>query len=189
MTTRTVQTPIAKVIRERRSIKTGYLEEDVPKELVMELLEDAVWAPNHGLREPWRFVFVSGEEKDAFAEEMASTFPLDMRENRRNYFSDPKAFLIVLMKEDPRQKQWEENFGAVSCLIHNFQLLAWEKRLGVVWKTNPHIYDPKVREKIGAAPDEKIAGFLHLGFFDPAEPPKRRQPTPVSELVTDYQSK
>lgn len=129
------------------------------------ILDDAVWVPNHGLREPWRFIFISSEEKERFAEKLVQTFPREMQENRRHYFNQPSAYLIVIMPEDSRQKQREEDFGAVSCLIHNFQLLAWERKLGVVWKTNPHIYDPKVRKLLGVAAGEKIVGFLILAFL------------------------
>ncbi|BAB04022.1 nitroreductase [Halalkalibacterium halodurans] len=182
-----IQSHLANVIKERRSIKNGYLDQEVPLELVEQLLEVAVWAPTHGLREPWRFIFVSSEQKETFVAQLVQTFPKEMQENRRNYFSQPAAFLIVVMQEDPRQKQWEEDFGAVSSLIQNFQLLAWEQKLGVVWKTNPHIYDPKVRDLVGVAPGEKIVGFLHLGYFD--EVPKAMPRTSVKEKLTVYDGK
>lgn len=51
---------VAKTIRDRRSIRT-FNRTPVSRELVFQLLNDAVWAPNHGLREPWRFVFVENE--------------------------------------------------------------------------------------------------------------------------------
>ncbi|WP_227937565.1 nitroreductase family protein [Alkalihalobacillus deserti] len=175
---------LAKVIRERRSIKSGYTDKGVSQELILELLNDAVWAPNHGLREPWRFLFVPTDKKESFVDKLVKTFPKEMQENRRNYFSQPSAFLIIMMKEDPRQKQWEEDFGAVSCLIQNFQLLAWEQKLGVVWKTNPHIYDPKVRDLLGVVPGEKIVGFLHMGFFEGV--PESRPRTAVQEKFTVF---
>lgn len=177
---------LAQTIRERRSIKAGYTDKEVTQETVLALLDDAVWAPNHGLREPWRFIFVSSSEKDGFVDKLVKTFPPEMQENRRNYFSQPAAFLIVVMEEDPRQKQWEENFGAVSSLIQNFQLLAWEKKLGVVWKTNPHIYDPKVRNLLGVQAGEKIAGFLHMGFFEKVPP--MRQRTSAENKLTFYKN-
>ncbi|WP_456279049.1 nitroreductase family protein [Bacillus sp. AK128] len=178
---------LAKIIRERRSIKSGYTDQDVSQEVVLELLNDAVWAPNHGLREPWRFMFVSAQEKEAFVEELVETFPPDMKENRRNYFNQPTAYLIVIMEEDPRQKQWEENFAAVSSLIQNFQLLAWERELGVVWKTNPHIYDPKVRKLLDVKPGEKIVGFLHMGYFN--QVPEARLRKTAEDKFTVYKSK
>lgn len=178
---------IASIIRERRSIKKGYKPDPIPEELVLELLNDAVYAPNHGLREPWRFLFVSSEKKADFIERMMPAFAADQQEKRRGLFSEPSAFLIVIMNEDPRQKQWEEDFCATSALIQNFQLLAWEKDLGVVWKTNPHNLDPKARQILGVQPGEKIVGFLHLGFFDRAEAPQAAPRTPAEQKFSRFE--
>lgn len=175
---------LAQIIRERRSVKSGYLDKEIPEELITELLDDARWAPTHGLREPWRFIFIPTKEKEDFVESLVQTFPREMQENRRNYFSQPAAFLIAVMDEDPRQKQWEENFGAISCMLQNFQLLAWERQLGVCWKTNPQIHEPRVRELLGINPGEKIVGFIHMGFFD--QQPKQKKRTPIQEKLTIY---
>jgi nitroreductase len=178
---------ISKVIRERRSIKKGYKPDAVPEELVLKLLNDAVYAPNHGLREPWRFLFVSTEKKEAFIERMLPVFAPELQQGRRELFSAPAAFLIVIMKVDPRQKQWEEDFGATSALIQNFQLLAWERGLGVVWKTNPHNWDPRTHQVLGVQPGEKIVGFLHLGFFDPADVPNPAPRTLAEQKLTRFE--
>ncbi|MFU1793031.1 nitroreductase [Paenibacillus azoreducens] len=178
---------LARIIRERRSIKTGYRNIPVPQELILELLNDAVYAPNHKLREPWRFIFVPTEAKQLFALEMAQQYPEDMFENRLKYFNEPDAYLIIVMTDSDNQKQKDEDFGAVSSMIQNFQLLAWEHGLGTVWKTNPHIYDPKVKEMLGVQQGERIAGFLHLGFY--SDVPEGAPRTPAEEKFTVYQPK
>lgn len=45
-------TALKKVIRDRRSVKKYYNHKPVAEETVIELLEDAVWAPTHGVRQP-----------------------------------------------------------------------------------------------------------------------------------------
>nr|WP_308216635.1 nitroreductase family protein [Pseudalkalibacillus decolorationis] len=64
---------VANMIKERRSIKK-FKEEPVPHELICELLNIAVWAPNDGLREPWRFILFLEEGKkqlvDAIVQEL-----------------------------------------------------------------------------------------------------------------------
>lgn len=178
------KTDLANIIRERRSVKNGYKDQDVPASLVKELLEDARWAPTHGMREPWRFIFISSERKQAFIEEFVKHFPKDVQENKRIAFNQPAAFMFAVMNEDPRQKQWEENFAAISCMIQNFQLLAWERELGVVWKTPPQINDPKVRSMLGVNPGEKIVGFINLGFFD--QKPKDKTRKFVDDIFSIY---
>ncbi|WP_164670862.1 nitroreductase family protein [Virgibacillus doumboii] len=178
-------TALANLIRERRAVKKGYNDKPVTEETVKELLEDAVWAPTHGNRQPWRFVFVGPKRKEAFAEKVAATYPEERQENRREYLNEPNAFLVVVMEVPDNQKQWDENFGATACMIQNFWLLAWEQQLGVVWKTNPHIYDPKVKEILNVGENEKIAGFLHLGYFD--ELPIKKGRKPVNEKFSTFE--
>ncbi|HZG81646.1 MAG TPA: nitroreductase family protein, partial [Brevibacillus sp.] len=73
---------IASIIRGRRSIKNGYKPDTVPEKLILELLNDAVYAPNHGLREPWRFLFIPTEKKAQFIERMMPVYPADQQEKR-----------------------------------------------------------------------------------------------------------
>jgi nitroreductase len=181
-------TSIAKIIRERRTIRS-FTNEPVTKELIIDLLNDAVWAPTHGLRQPWRFLFVSTDEKERFIEYLLQAFPNDQQDKMRTYFhAQASAFLIVIMSEDPRPKQWEEDFAASAAMIQNFQLLAWERKLGVVWKTNNHNWDPKVRQLLGVKPGEKIVGFLHLGFFDSEQIPEPKPRTPAEEKLTLFEN-
>ncbi len=175
---------IAAIIRERRAVKKGYTSQKVEEETVRDLLEDAIWAPTHGMRQPWRFIFIDKENLPSFAKKVSQTYTPDMQQNREEYLNEPNAILVVIMEEPEKQKQWEENYGAVSSLIQNFWLLAWEQDLGVVWKTNPHIYDPKVKEILNVSENEKIVGFIHLGYFD--KEPIKKDRIALDEKFTKY---
>ncbi len=157
---------LATIIRQRRAVKKGYTDKKVEESVVRSLLEDAIWAPTHGMRQPWRFIFIEKDKLPSFAKKVAKTYPDDRQEDRENYLNEPNAILVVIMEEPELQKQWDENFGATSAMIQNFWLLAWEQQLGVVWKTNPHIYDEQVKEILDVKDTEKIVGFIHLGYFE-----------------------
>lgn len=180
-------TPVADLIRERRTVRL-FKSDEVPRSLLLELLNVAVWAPNHEFREPWRFILFQGEARRTFAEAMIRTYSSEEREkygkNKKAYLESVPAHLIVVLKEDPRPKAWEEDYAAVCSLIQNFQLAAWERGLGVVWKTNHYGYDPKFRETAGVGPGEKIVGVLHVGY--PAVIPPARPRTPAEELLTVF---
>jgi nitroreductase len=180
------QTELAKLIRERRSVKKGYNNKKVTEETVLQLLNDAVWAPTHGLRQPWRFIFIDSEQKPDFAKKVAATYPEFKQKNRENYLNEPNAILTVIMEEPEIQKAWEENYGATASMIQNLWLLAWEQQLGMVWKTNPHIYDPKVKEILNVKETEKIVGFIHMGYFDVA--PAKKERISVNEKFSTYQA-
>src|SRR5690625_5371684 len=102
------QTTLQKIIRERRAIKKGYTNEPVSETAVKELLNDAIWAPTHGNRQPWRFIFIDKENLPSFAKKVAKTYPETMQENRENYLNEPNAILVVLMQE-------AEKIGRASC--------------------------------------------------------------------------
>lgn len=168
------QTTLASTIRERRAVKNNYSDRKVSHETVRALLADAIWAPTHGMREPWRFIYVDESKLPTFAKRVAATYPEDLQENREAYLNEPNAILVVIMETPDNQKQWEENYGATAAMIQNFWLLAWEQKLGVVWKTNPHIHYPGVKELLDVSEMEQIVGFIHLGYFHEAPAKKER---------------
>nr|WP_240685168.1 nitroreductase family protein [Bacillus velezensis] len=51
---------LAHTIRNRRSIRS-FKPETVPSEVILDMLETAVYAPNHRLTEPWRFIYAASE--------------------------------------------------------------------------------------------------------------------------------
>src|SRR5690625_3774868 len=179
------QRSLVDIIRGRRAVKKGYTNQLVEESVVRSLLSDAIWAPTHGMRQPWRFVFVSKEQLPSFAKKVAATYSTNMQENRENYLNEPNAILVVLMEEPETQKQWDENFGATASMIQNFWLLAWEQQLGVVWKTNPHNYDPQAKDILNVGATEKIVGFLHLGYF--SEKPIAKDRIPAIEKFEVFQ--
>lgn len=176
---------VAELIKERRTVRL-FKEEPVSLELLMQLLNVAIWAPNHMNRQPWRFILFQGDSRKAFAAAMLATYSTEERakygEPKRLYLESVPAHLVVVFKEDPRQKVWEEDYAAVCSLIQNFQLAAWEQGLGVVWKTNHYSYYPEFREAVGVLPGEKIAGVLHVGY--PRVVPEPVQRIPAEELLT-----
>src|SRR5688572_5511061 len=54
---------INRLIRKRRSVfpKQFAAGQSVPDEIVHQILENATWAPTHGLTEPWYFIVFTGK--------------------------------------------------------------------------------------------------------------------------------
>jgi nitroreductase len=179
---------IIETIRERRTIQE-FNGDPISKELLFALLEDAVWAPFHSKKEPWRFILFVGDGRRAFAEAVLSTRPSEFvakhgSQMREAYCSQTPAHLIVVMKANLPQKAWEEAFAASAALIQNIQLLAWEQGIGVVWKTSPYNENPEFLAAVGVTSEEKVVGTLHLGYFDPKATPDPKPRTSARELLT-----
>ncbi len=69
----TTYTSIANVMKERRSIRT-FIDKAVEKELLIELLNDAAWAPNHKHREPWNCKLFIGEGRKKLVDAVLNSF-------------------------------------------------------------------------------------------------------------------
>lgn len=181
---------ITQVIKERRSIKR-FQDKPVSPELIKELLDVAVWAPNHHLTEPWRFIIVHGEAKAKLAQtarevrEKNETDPekkASMGQKIYDKIASNPMYVIVVMKEDENVKVREEDFAAVCCLIQNFSLVAWEKEIGMTWHSYGWIQDPLFRERYGIQANERAIANLHLGY--PEIIPTGQERTAAEALIT-----
>lgn len=167
---------LAEAICTRRSVG-AFTDQPVAPELVLELLDTAVWVPNHRLTEPWRFALLTGDSATRYAEirrDMAlDACALEDEAARRQVgegtyqkFSGIPAFLAVIMQQSDNPEIREEDYAATCCLVQNFLLLAWERGLGTSWKTFKR--DPRLRALLALADDETVVGWLHLGYPDGA---------------------
>ncbi len=187
MTNQSVKNSVDQNIMNRRTIKSFTMDPINPEEII-DLLNVAKWAPNHKLTEPWRFQLYTGAGKDIFAQAYLDSQPKvdgevsEKAERKAQYYRDIPIQLVIIMPEDSRQRRWDEDYGAVSAFIQNFQLAAWERGIGMIWRTNDWVYDPIFREAIGVKPGEKIVGTMMIGY--PKHVPKAKERTDIRELVT-----
>lgn len=181
---------VREAIIKRRSIKK-FNGQPVDREDIMRVIDDAVWAPNHKNREPWRLVVASGENLESLQDLLRNTTIPNWQtlsdeeiERKMQKFTTPGAYIFVLVPEDVRQKQRLEDFAAASTFIQNIQLLAWDLGIGSCWKTPDFLDDPKFRESLGAKPGERIISMLQLGYFD--DLPKAVERKKAQEIVTFF---
>lgn len=170
--------PVAQAIRERRSIKR-FKAEPLSEQFICELLNVATWAPNHRLREPWRFTLFIGEGKKTVVDAIIE-HAVKKRDPDR-LMSIP-AYLAVTVTEPEAQREWDEDILACAALVQNLQLAAWERGVGIVWLTEPFTYQPGFRKDIGMMPNEKLIGLLQMGYPEVVPPSVER--TPAEEKLT-----
>jgi nitroreductase len=178
-------------IIQRRSIKQ-FNGQPVERETLLAILEDAIWAPNHQLRQPWRFVIACGKEQvelydvlKEFAIPKWKELSEDDLEKQMKKFTTPGGYVFVIVPEDPRQKERLEDYAAASMLVQNVQLLAWDRGIGSCWKTPGFLDNPKFREALGIKPGERIISMFQVGYFDEMPKPKPRKS--VEELITIFE--
>jgi len=179
-------------ILQRRSIK-NFNGQPVERDVLMSVLEDAKWAPNHGNREPWRIVAACDKELEElhpvlrdFGVAKWRDLSEDELTKQMKKFTSAGAYAFVVVKEDVRQKERLEDYAATSSYIQNAQLLAWDLGIGACWKTPPFIDAPKFREALGINQGERIISMLQFGYYD--EMPKAKPRKAVEDFVTFFGS-
>ncbi|NMI05272.1 nitroreductase [Paenibacillus sp. SZ31] len=181
------KTNLRQAVIERRTIQE-FNGLPIPLETIHEILGDAIWAPFHSKKEPWRFILFMNEGRETFASAVLSTRIPEFvakygQQIRTAYCTQTPVHLVVVMAANLPSKAWEEAFAATSALIQNIQLLAWERRIGVVWKTSPFNESPLFCEAIGVTSEEKIVGTLHMGYFNTDDQPLPKPRTPLTQLL------
>ncbi|EGQ26580.1 nitroreductase [Sporosarcina newyorkensis 2681] len=181
---------VREAIISRRSIKS-FNGQPIEPEIIPEIIEDAVWAPNHGNRNPWRLVVAAGEQYEQILDVLKEFGVANWKqlsdedlEKQMKKFTSASAAVFVIVPEDARQKERLEDYAAASMLIQNIQLLAWDKGIGTCWKTPGFLDNPKFRERLGIHPGERIISMLQFGYFDAT--PKANPRKPVEEIITYF---
>ncbi|MDW8059410.1 MAG: nitroreductase [Thermomicrobium sp.] len=168
-------------IRGRRSVKQ-VRPDPVPRELVEQLLEAAVWAPNHHLTQPWRFFVLTGEARVALGEVLARDPGLSPSKREAIRQKPLRAPVVIAVAIEPHpDRPLLDEIAAGAAAIQNMLLAAHALGLGAIWRTGRAIEDPAVKTFFGLSDRAFLLGFVYVGF--PAavpEPPPRR---PVSECT------
>ncbi len=169
-------------IRDRRMLpRVG--PEDPTKEEIAELLELAVRAPNHHRTEPWRFIVLMGAGRKRLARAMRDeAVASGTDEDRATHDARAKverAPVIVVFtcvpSDDPKVVEQEE-LVATAMAMQNFLLAAYAKGLGAMLRTGAAAYHPSVAEHLQLAPNERVVGFVYLGYPAAARETTDREP-------------
>ncbi|QIN82856.1 nitroreductase [Rubrobacter tropicus] len=185
---------LAEAIRSRQSINR-VKQDPVPDEVVEEVLESAVHAPNHKITEPWLFHVFTGKGRGELARARAETARLQAEEEgedeemaagrvsreRKKAFRAP-VVIAVISHAGRDEVETTENYAACCAAVQNMLLTAHSLGLGAIWRTGPVAYHHHMREFFGLEAADSIVAYLYLGHPDMGERPRRREP--VSEKTT-----
>ena len=181
---------LMQLMQRRRSIGIKSLSpEPVSLDDIKLMLEAAVWVPNHGLNEPWRFSVFSGEGRralgEAFAEAYRLSTPADKFDEKavvaqRERVWQAPVWVSLGMVPGDRFPEWEDlmTMGAV---VENMQLMATQLGLGSRVTSGPVSIHPHVLGFVGLQAPARLIGFLYIG--KPANEWPNGVRKPVAEKV------
>lgn len=175
------------LLRNRRTLKPPMMSDaPVSREDLEAILENARWAPSHGLTEPWRFKIYRGAGRAKLAASLGDLYDRLVPHDRKKPGKADKlrempllapVVMLVWMERQAIEKIAEvEEIEAVACAVQNMHLTATARGLGAFWSTPPFIYDPRMNEWMGIGPKDRCLGLFYLGHpEDAANWPKGRR--------------
>lgn len=189
------------IFRERRSLKPLAMDpaREVSRDVVMALLEDAHWAPTHGLTQPWRFqVFATPAARARLAAGLqsiydATTPPAKRDVQKRDKLAvNPRHAPVVMavaarVQPDGKVPEWEE-IAAVSCALQNLMLSAHERGLGSYWSSPPVACREEFARWLGLDETHRMLGLVYLGWPAQGLPPPQSARAPLAERVTWHEA-
>jgi nitroreductase len=159
-----------------------FSDRPVSSQWVLDMLEDAVWAPNHKFREPWRFIYANGSAKESLVKALIKEQHNELAET----IQQAPVSLIVAVPTNQDEHVAKDDFAAACCLIRNIQLLCWPEGIGVYWGAGEFAKSPEVLSFASIGPHERIAAILGLGYADEqAVAPQQAVPN-LPEDILEY---
>ena len=186
-------TEAIELLKTRRSVKPQELSGPAPSASEIDtLLTVASRVPDHGKLTPWRFIVFDGEARrkagDLIAQVFKANYPDAKDEHvdfERERLARAPLVIAVVSRAGPHVKipEWEQVLSAGAAAM-NLVTAAHALGFAATWITEWYAYDRGVLDALGLAPNEKVAGFVHIG--KPKQPPEDRPRPPLSEIVTTF---
>lgn len=177
----------------RRSVKPMEMSGPGPSaDQLQTLLRIASRVPDHGKLAPWRFIVFEGDARAKAGDAIADAFRADKPDAteeqiaiERKRLSHAPLVIAVVSRAAPHAKipEWEQVMSAGAAAM-NLVTAAHTLGFHANWLTQWYAYDRRVLAKLGLAPNEKIAGFVHIGKAQKA--PEDRPRPDLDQIVTRF---
>ena len=178
---------ITEVIKNRRTIyPEQYTERKIHREIVEDVLNNAIWAPTHGKTQPWRFqVFMNDSRAELssflsnlYSEQFKGDLFNEVKFNKlKNRPLQSPVVIAVTMTPDPNNRISElEEVEAVACAIQNMYLTCTAYGIGGFWSTPKLMYTPEMNEFLELKDGEKCLGIFYMGYPTIDWPKGQRKP-------------
>lgn len=185
---------ITEVIKNRRTIyPEQYTERKIHKEIVEDVLNNAIWAPTHGKTQPWRFQVFMNESRNELSSFLSDLYSKQYQgeafnkvkfNKLKNRPLESPVVIAVTMTPDVNKKISEiEEVEAVACAIQNMYLTCTAYGIGGFWSTPKLMYTQEMNSFLELKEGEKCLGLFYMGYPAIDWPKGQRKPI---EYVTKW---
>lgn len=176
---------INELIRSRRSTKPSlYNGTRIKNEVVWQILENANWAPTHGLTQPWRFKVFTDSGLEKLADFQANLykqitpkakFKPEKYERMKTNLLKSSHVIVICMNRQSSEKILEiEEIEAVACSVQNMALTAAAYQICSFWGSGGITYTEELKTFLGLGKKDKCLGYFYLGYSDNPTTQSRR---------------
>jgi nitroreductase len=160
-------------------------------EQLKRILAAGVRVPDHGKLTPWRFIVFEGEGRARMGEILAECVagerdatPERVEQERGRFMRAPVVIGVVSRARELLPiPTWEQQLSS-GAVCMNIVLASHAMGFVANWITEWCAYHPKVLERVGLKPTERIAGFIYVGH--PAAPLEDRPRPALESIVTRF---
>lgn len=180
------------IIRDRRTIQPkDFSDRVVDRKVIEQIVGNAIWAPTHGMTQPWRLTVFRGAGLARLARFMGGeyerTTPPEAFKQRQyeKHAQRPLQSSVVIALGLSRSTKGkiplhEEKFS-VACAVQNMYLTCAALGLGALWNTGAILTGDAMTEFLGLGPEDRCLGLFYIGYPAGAWPQGFRKP--LGELV------
>jgi nitroreductase len=186
---------LSDLIRQRRSIKPFDMDPARPvgRDLLLQLLENANWAPTHGMTEPWRFTIFQGDARRDLSGAMQciyrqTTPAVEFREEKLKKMSEnpllaPIVIVLWMARRGGAKIPEREEMAATACAAQNFFLSAHAAGLASYWSSPPLVYTNEFAQWLGLGGEDRCLGLFYLGWPKPGLRPAQGVRGAIDEKI------
>lgn len=157
------------LIKTRRSVRK-FKKEKVPDTLIENILEAGRWAPSGLNNQPWRFMVLGKEKKDALA-----------KYTKYGYIIKSANKLILVFLDKDTSYNYEKDLMAIGACIQNMLLYIHSEKLGACWLGEILNQREQVQKELEVKSSFKLEAVLALG--SPLSLPKQGRRKTLKSLI------
>jgi nitroreductase len=182
------------VIKSRQSVGK-VTEEEVPREVLEQIIEAGTRAPSHYNTQPWKFFVMTGEGRARLGQVYGEIEVLEKgkeasEEDRKQMyekkfkkaFRAPAVIGVTCSPVDNGLAVEPEERAAVAACVQNMLLAVHALGYAAIWRTGEACYHPLMRQKFALGEQETMMGLIYIG--KPASAVPQRPRVDIGEKIT-----
>lgn len=180
---------LSRLMTERRTVHRFMPSGPISQGIIDEALRLSLFAPNHRLTYPWRYIQVGAQARERIIaaeterREELGAFAEERQLKLRAAIMNPSCVIAALTPCDGGDYRDREDYATISCGLQNLSLYLWAMGIASKWSTGAFTTTAATMAILGADPSAyACAGFIFIGH--PETVPAAAKRPELAEVLT-----